>query len=436
MAALLNPVNAGLLRRHIDRLGLRAVLLSTDGRVTRMAAAAGIRAGRIRRASDAADWVPPRRLAAFAGFAGISLAVALVIGAALVVMPSATVTVYPELQRFDEVVQVRASTGGPRPDTGALAVPGEALEVEVQVREALDITATALTALRATGTVVVRNNGSTPVDVPTGALVGTGTGARYRLASGDRLEPGEQVALRADAEALGVAGNAPAGAVDRVVAGAAPGLTVTNPGPISGGRDQAEARATTAHYATLRGRAQVAAQAEALKRLAEQRGASLSFYEDAILIEYGPEELSPAPGAVGREAALTLHARARVVAFRGEDVNRVLRQHAAGDGGTRLVEGSLQTAPLEMVTAEGDAVVFHMRVEGAHGPRVEEEQVREMVKGKGVREAEAAVASGVALAGRARVEVQPFWAMGVSRLAALADYGAGGRAVGSSLQRE
>lgn len=146
MPALLNPVNLGLLRRYIEGLGMKAVLVSRDPRVRELARAAGIpvRAGEpaspeeVERSGKAyaayqrelAFLKGRGRLTAAAGIAGISLALALPLAAALVLVPSATVVLYPETQAFDETVELRASALITRTDLGTMAIPGELLRAD------------------------------------------------------------------------------------------------------------------------------------------------------------------------------------------------------------------------------------------------------------------------------------------------------------------
>lgn len=432
MSALLNPVNLGLLRRYIEGLGLRAVLVSRDARMRELARAAGmsVRAGEPASAEEVlrsgkayaahqrelALLKSRGRLTAIAGLGGISLALALPLAAALVLVPSATVVLYPEPQAFEETVEVRASARVGRPNPVTMVVPAEVLRADFQVTELLDIAASAVVPARAQGRVVLTNRSSAPVNIPAGVQVHTSTGTEYVIQSAFALLPNQEGSVMAVSQETGVAGNVPEGAIDRFAAGAIAGLTVTNPEAMTGGRDRADARVTEAHHHQLRERAMLAGKEEALRRLVRERAPAQSFYEESLILEYGYDDFAPPVGTVSRQATLKLNGHARVVAFRGDDVNGVLRRNAAAGAETQLLEGTFRTLPLELLRADPEEVVFHMLVRGERGPRLEEERVKELVRGKGVREAEAILRERVPLVGSARVETQPFWAMGISHL--------------------
>lgn len=435
LRALRNPVALRLLRRYLESEGVRMTVVSRDPEVAQLARAEGLEVRRSEKAGvlgldpdvvhsgkayaayqeEQAHHRKQSRIAVSAALAALALAVALPLSAAAMLLPSATVVLFPEMRVVEEVVQVRASTSAPRRDATYLAVPGEALQVEVETEEVVDLAGAVQLAARAQGSIVMSNRSTSTFDVRPGVRVGTANGKVYTIQAPLILLPGQDGVVSIVAEQPGTAGNAAAGTIDRLFdANLGPLAGVTNPLGIAGGRDRANPRVTDAHHQQLRDQATLAAREAGLRLLQEQKSPAQSFYHQSIVFKITREELDPPVGQEAMQATLRILGTARAVAFRGDEVNRALFKYIAQkvEGG-QLVESAFDTSPLELVRWDGEEVDFSMRVKGLVAPRLEEDYLKELIKGRPVKEAEALLVEQVSFAGRPRIETEPFWSSGV-----------------------
>ena len=435
LRALHSPINLRLLRRHLEGMGLRATLVSRDEQVRRLASAEGLSvratedkgpaslADDVVRSSGAyAAFVEERarsrsraQIAGWAGALALVVAIAVPATAGFFLLPTATVVLYPQSAPFDDVLQVRASTVASRPDPTTLVMPAELLQKEFQVQDSLDISSAASAATRAQGRVSLVNISRIPVEIPAGSRVVSADGRTYALQSAVTLPPAGEESAGVVADQSGPEGNANAGALDRLAdVVLAPSVRMTNTSAVQGGRERTPSKVTDAHHQQLRERLMAAARADGLKALQQQRPAGASFYDDSISLRVTAEELDPPAGVEASKVSLKLSGTARAIAFKNDEVNRLLRRYLSPtEPNQQLLEAPFSVAPLELVRADVDEITFRLRVQGARGPRVEEERVKELVKGKSIREAEAAIAGSMPLIGQPRVDAEPFWATGV-----------------------
>jgi hypothetical protein len=202
--------------------------------------------GRQRRPGIAPPPKPAHSRAAALRFLALSLLLLLLMLAltsAVLVVPTATVTLAVATGVTDQQFTLLA---GPAEPTASGSVPGTIL----QMRKSGTATGIAtghriVPGSPATGQVIIINNGSAPVTVPTGTLLTDSHGTRFVTTADATIQPtnsqgiANQAPVPIQAVTGGSAGNVSSGVIDAfVVATAFPNLTVTNPLPTTGGGDR------------------------------------------------------------------------------------------------------------------------------------------------------------------------------------------------------
>ena len=178
------------------------------------------------------------------------LAVALVLAAigALLVLPSATITVVPRIEDVGPIaLTVVADPQATEPDPAAGVVPAQTVEFPLRVSRAFDVTGVKVSETKATGTVVFTNLDTGGRNtIPAGSIVATDSNVRFatlaavtlpraKIIGGTRIVPG-RATVRVEAVAAGESGNVAANAIDNVPSGEDPiVLQVSNPDATTGG---------------------------------------------------------------------------------------------------------------------------------------------------------------------------------------------------------
>ncbi len=182
------------------------------------------------------------RLRAFSRTLVLLLLVGVTVAAAVVIAPSATVTIAPARQTVAVEVPLTADFNVADLDVENALVPATRLSVTVEETSTIPTTgALQLADIPATGTVVFVNQTGSPVTIPAGTTLSTsaGTPILFRtLAEGD-VPAGVGQQLEVPIEALqgsaGEAGNVDSGLINTIIGDLAARLTVRNINPTAGG---------------------------------------------------------------------------------------------------------------------------------------------------------------------------------------------------------
>jgi len=178
------------------------------------------------------------------------LAVALVLAAvgALLVLPSATITVVPRIEDVGPIaLTIVADPQATEPDLAAGVVPAQTVEFPLRASRVFDVTGVKVSETKATGTVVFTNLDTGGRNtIPAGSIVATDSNVRFatlaavtlpraKIIGGTRIVPG-RATVRVEAVAAGESGNVAANAIDNVPSGEDPiVLQVSNPDATTGG---------------------------------------------------------------------------------------------------------------------------------------------------------------------------------------------------------
>ncbi len=162
---------------------------------------------------------------------------------AALVMPSATVTVYPPIHRLDTTVPMTASLAVDRPDNDIGLVPGRYVISALEISRTGPTTAKKLLPTqKATGVLLAVNQTQSPIAIPAGTIVQTGTGQAIRFVTTEEVTvPGSsqyQQPIPIESLEPGKAGNVPSNSITNIAGPFAFQLWITNPQPTSGGTSE------------------------------------------------------------------------------------------------------------------------------------------------------------------------------------------------------
>lgn len=430
LEVLRDPVRVKVLRRHLNALGITATVFTSDGRIQDAARAEGLRTRDIHRLAKAAS-VPgariplarlkppprpgtrwPRPAWASPGIMGTGITLVFAAGAALVVLPRADIELRPPLHQVEQVLPITAAT---IPTREPLNVAARELQVEFEVATGEHERAVQwLDEAKAQGYVTFTLKGDQPVEVPAGTLVGVLGGAVYLTQDAVSVRPGSPpgVPVAVKAANPGTRPAAPLDITEVLDPRLAGGVEVTNPDPLQAGEPRPTAALNTDQYVELRQKAFETAQQEVLRTLQRVREPDTSFYPDTLRLRIMREEVLPLPPDEqgNTRYSLRLQGTGRVVAFVGSEVNRAIQDHFNKlDPDNEVAPGSLKTRVLENFYADNDTIKFNVRATAGLWPKLDEQRLKNALRGKNREEVSALAAQELGGGERPDVKLFPFW---------------------------
>ncbi|KRT61921.1 MAG: Lipoprotein [Chloroflexi bacterium CSP1-4] len=353
------------------------------------------------------------------------LAVALVLAAvgALLVLPSATITVVPRIEDVGPIaLTIVADPQATEPDLVTGVVPAQTVEFSLRASRVFDVTGVKVSETKATGTVVFTNLDTGGRNtIPAGSIVATDSNVRFatlaavtlpraKIIGGTRIVPG-RATVRVEAVAAGESGNVAANAIDNVPSGEDPiVLQVSNPDATTGGTrtetkqvsqddlDQALAALSTDLDSQL---------AAALAEPATAPAGTTLVQDTAAMGDPAPE---PAPKSLlGQEVEtfeLTLSATATVLAIDESGLEPLAREALTAElpTGREVLPDTVQVTIGEPRVEEGRVTIAVSVTARAWQP-LDAAALLARVRGLSVAEAYAALES----YGEVTIETSPFY---------------------------
>jgi hypothetical protein len=430
--AFRDPLSFNRVRRHAYLTGKEAIIVSPLQPVRAMAVASGMEAfSTVREAERWAGggghltifgqslelrWFPRRALAAATGIVFVGLAA---ITAAVLLGPSASITVRPELTPVDvRSFDVRADLDAEGVDVEAGVLPARVAERDVTVELAVETTGDGFVGDQpASGIVTLFNNSDDAVVVPAGLQVQTLDGVVFQTtaeveipAGQDPFRPVEVVAVEP-----GEAGNVDVQTISEVIGGLAGDVDVLNNEPLTGGTNRPARLVTQEDVNRLRG---------LVSDVVAQRGTELlneAFAEgsgDARLIVEGTfdslilsTEVSPEVGGEGDFVFATTVARVSALTVSFDDI----QEYAAAALEDGIEEGLTVSADtirfnilsINEISETFSTVDFTFQASGMSGTSIDPEEVKDIVSGRTPEEAQEALAERYRLLSPADIDVTP-----------------------------
>jgi hypothetical protein len=357
-------------------------------------------------------------------------------------LPSASITLVPRREPIPVIeLTISADPEAPDVDPANMTVPAVRLDVPVEASRTFTTTGVHVEETTARGSVTFTNyDTSSGVSIPSGSIVSTEGGTRFRTAATVTLQPAGIIPFQPRSDSVNVAavkagegGNVPANTIRVVPQGQNPDLLrVNNPNPTGGGTHTETPEVKQAEVAKAMAALQVdldAAFAAAISAGAKAPANTKVFPETAVpgtaIPDIDPRSL------VGKSVAafdLRLTAIGTVIAVDPRPVTTIaeaqLSSRVAKDH--RLVEGSAVIEVGNGTVGEDGQVTFLATARATQVAIVDPASLPGLVKGRTAAEAKAALAP----FGDATVTLWPDWVSTVTsidaRLSIVLDEGSGG----------
>ena len=362
----------------------------------------------------------PKKHAVLVGLnilAGVA-ALIIVIGAALVIAPSATVTLTASSQSISKIVPVTLDVQAATADMQSLTIPARRVDVVVEGDLSTEATGkTDVVRYRASGQVTFFNSLNAQTTVPRNTVVRTSsssTPARFITLEDVVLQPNGQATANVESVDEGGIGNVGANTINQVEGIASLYVRVINPSGTGGGGGDTVRAVTKEDYARVRTDLRNKLFDQALQQMSSQSeilGEGLFIVPDTFFIAEVQDEtydrfVSEAADSV------TLHMRIQVaaVAISPADLDAVARSVLENE----VPEGfSLLSARAERgeVAEEGTGIRYEYYVvaKGLAGAEIDESRVRRLVRGQPIRDAQTMLLNTFELKQNPVITVQPAW---------------------------
>jgi len=436
-----------LLHRHAHRLGAQLALVTTDPVVREHAQDLGLAAFDSIAKSRRERWrskqprLLPQRLQATPDFKRLipppplltwedwpvwaqwvfQISVFLVglsalLGLAYALIPAATITVRPAAHPIHASAEVIADAN--LHDIAGLLIPARPIVVEVEKFGVIPTTGLkAVPDQPATGKVIFTNLVGVPATIPQGTGVRTSSGdaIRFLTTHAVNIEGRLNAVIEVEVKAVkpGPEGNVALGLINAIDGPLGLQLAVTNPAPTHGGTVAQQHAVTDADRLQLRQQlmAELTTSAAETIRAQLQNGEFLA--EASIAVQsVVAETYDQAVGEAAESVGLTLRIAARALAIKESDTRLVARAllGAQVPPNEALLPGreQLERDPVTTMDADGRAR-FLITATGEAVPLIEQDMVRQLVKGQSIDLARNRLTSTLALAEPPQVAVWPEW---------------------------
>lgn len=417
-----------LLQRYAGSLALEVALVTKSTRLRVLARQIGfpvfISASRGQKKSR---WHQPeatprwqRRLSwgerLFAAFIFI-VAVSALAASALLIVPSAEISLALANQTVDATVPVQADPELEIINYQAGEIPARVVQALIEGTAQIPVTgAKDAPDEPARGKVLFINNINQPVTVPKGTMVATSTGTTIRFTTVEEVTVMGMVGATAETEVVAVdpgpGGNVRANLINMIEGPLSLQVRVTNPEPMQGGSVKQVGMVTAADQERLKGVLLQQLQQAAHPQLSEQLEEGEFLPAESVAVDHVATEVYDK--AVGEQTdilTLEMEVMFRGLAIREENANAVVRAalEALGQEGFALVGQSLQYQRGDITAVEDGKVSFVMKGSGSVRAEIDEKAIKEAIRGRPLDWAEEYLAQTLRLNKPPLIEVTPTW---------------------------
>ncbi len=364
---------------------------------------------------------PEARKALAIAIFGVALAVLLL--GVIAIVPGATVYLTPAANQVSVTTTITADPEASEVDLTRSLIPARLIGVTVEAAATVDTTGTTQQpSEKAQGMALFTNLIPDQVTIPAGTVIRTSASRPVRFVTlADATLPGqvgETVEVPIEALEPGFEGNLPGNRINQVEGPLASRVAVTNPEPTRGG-DTVEVRSVSAEdHERLRA---IVLQQLQQRAFAEMQTDPFIALQDAefipleslsiVLIE--SETYLGFVGQVADEASLTMRATVQGVAIDERLARQVVYEQIVEriGPGYQIRAGSLVFRRGEVVEVDDRyRVQFIMQGAGDVSATIDPDEVRRLVRGRGIRQAITRLENAYALEAPPSIEVwPPFW---------------------------
>ncbi len=354
------------------------------------------------------------------------LAIGVMVAAFISLMPYAQITLAASSQKLETIVPVRLDTKSNEVDVEASTVPATRIDVIIEDRISTPTTGKKdIKRYRASGQVTFSNLLTTPYVVPRNTVVrttATSTPARFITLGDVEVPPGGQASVNVQAIDVGPIGNVGAGQINRVEGVPSLAVSVINNGATGGGGNETVKAVTNDDYARLRTTLREKLLKEAVAKMREQRevvnSGLIVLPETLFVADVQDETFDRFVTEQADEVSLNMRLQVAGLAVDPRDLDVISREvlKSRVPAGFELL--SVQSASGEVAEeGTGNDTVFYVNARGTAGANIDEREVKQLVRGKSLVEAQSALLQNFALVRNPQIITGPDWLMAsVNRL--------------------
>jgi hypothetical protein len=354
---------------------------------------------------------PALRVGAFMiGVASVLVLVALFI-------PRAQVRLHPESRVQSIVLPV---TANPSVETVFItgSIPAREQRVIVDGTQTVVVTGEGvIPQSKAKGTVVFRNLTQQAVPVPAGTVVRTAGEAviRFVTTSDGEVEAGvgNELELPIEAAEGGLAGNVEAETIVVVEGRLGLSLSVTNPEPLTGGREIPSVQATDRDRERAKNELLETLENKARAQLEEEIEAGNILFKDTFTVsQILSEEYDPPAGSAGTKLTLTMQAEFSMLYAAASDLTRLasLALNASLPPGFAAASEALTVQPdTEPALADDGSIRWKVRAERDIVRQINSGQVMQMIQGIRSSHARSLLEQNLPLKDSPEINLSPSW---------------------------
>ena len=347
------------------------------------------------------------------------VALSAVLAVVLLIVPSAEITLVLANETVDATLPVQADPELDMVDYQAGQIPARVVQAQIEGKAQIPVSGTKDAPDEpARGLVFFINNINQPVTVPEGTVIATSAGSTIRFVTVEEVIVQGTVGVVGEVEAVAVdpgpSGNVRANLINMIEGPLSLQVRVTNPEPMEGGSVKQVGMVTTADQERLQTillqQLQQVAYSQLSEQLEEDEGEFL--VSESVAMDYIVTEEYDQP--VGEQTdVLTLEME---VMFQGtvvaeENAEALIRAalEAVVPDGFAVVERSLQYQRGEIAGVEDGKVSFVMKGAGSAMAGVDENAVKEAIRGQPLALAEEYLSQNLRLEEAPVIEVTPTW---------------------------
>lgn len=341
---------------------------------------------------------------------------AIAAGAAILLIPQATVTLVPARTRFVSSELVTARVGIDEPSYLNLLVPARKVQTRVDGFDTIATTGMEEAPIgKATGVIRLINRTAREIVVPANTIVRTTTGDNVRFRTTQPITVtagiGQSVLGPIEAVEAGRKGNVPALTINEIEGSLNIALRVTNESPTAGGTVEPVAVVTAADKERLLGKLQAELQKQAYERLGESLRLGEMMPPETVrtftLAETYDRFAGESADVLGLQLQLLARGLAVDVTSAQALVERSLRESVPADH--FFLDETLQVSPPTFVRFSDEAVDMTLTASADTLIPIKVGQVRDLLKGVPLAEAPQRLQEALDLATVPQVELEPHW---------------------------
>jgi len=418
---LRNVVGLRLLLRHAAALEMEIALVTRDRMIAELAREKGIivfssvergqRATKLTRPDATETGLPggaqsprsavlmPQRKASGLGRWGqmgvvlvlVGVVGLLLLGVALVVLPSAEITIHLPTVELSETIPIQADVNLKQMQPITSAIPARDARVEVRGSERTNVNSQKdMPDTKAQGEVVFTNKTDSEVVLPPNLVVATSTGVTVRFQTLETVTVpagiGAKIVAKIEALEPGPSGNVRAFVINRIEGLAAMQVSAVNEKPASGGSVRSVLVVGNEDKARVRSLLLQRLQQEALAELKAEMGEQEILLPETMVLIPINELYDKFVDEVANELSVNMTVVVRALAISGKDANALAlgALEAKVPQGMALVPRTLRFQPGEVKDFQDNRVVFMMAASGTAAPVADEAALVQAIQGKTV----------------------------------------------------